>query len=62
MRQRKRIVHFKASSVDEKTLDIQEHFKAIYETMYDSVDDSGELTYMLNDQANYLLDSLLKET
>ena len=29
--------------MDEKTHDIQEHFKAIYETMYTYVDDSGEL-------------------
>ena len=43
-----------ASSMDGKTHDIQEHFKSIYETLYNSVDDSGELENISEEIKNKL--------
>ena len=45
-----------SSSMDGKSENIQEHFKSIYETLYNSVDDSGELK-AINDEVNKKLNA-----
>ena len=45
-----------SSSMDGKSENIEEHFKSIYETLYNSVDDSGELK-AINDEVNLKLNS-----
>ena len=47
----RRCEQISSSSMDGKSENIQEHFKSIYETLYNSVDDSNELS-AINDEVN----------